>query len=434
MKRQHLAIIFGFLWFAAATFFSGQCDAREIVRGQIVDAVRERIALSMGDKVTISVGRNQGLITGDIGRLVSHRTQGRLEIGRCVIEESRADSSICQIIESLREIGRGDFVLFDGVDYRDQTFFSPIIDFLDSSVKAYPTHEKVGILIHEVFDGKNNITQLSERVRSELLYLASQKKRIVALTTRDIPDTFYYPGEYGISAGQIKDLLRKRNLDILVTGSYIMNGNSMELSFQRIRREGDDIVIVFPVSAGNLHIQYADKIVLPYVKREKHPDSLCSVVYRPRQYVPPKEEKGAIIKDEAGTDPFKELSLKRVEFNIISPVEFKITVDGAPVRIAESGVGQITLARGPHRLRASFKRGYYSNEALLYASTHEFSGEALLELNKDKEVVVEVLVDPLPEKGEPIAFRVYRKSEKEKQVLKQIQRFESDKLIEAFIE
>ena len=68
MKRLHVGIIFGFLWFGVAITLPGQCLAREVVKGQIVEAIRERIALSMGDKVTVSVGKNQGLIKGDIGR------------------------------------------------------------------------------------------------------------------------------------------------------------------------------------------------------------------------------------------------------------------------------------------------------------------------------------------------------------------------------
>jgi hypothetical protein len=432
MKKQPLIIIFCFLWFAAFSLIQ-QCYARDVIKGQLTDAVRERIALSTGDKVTISVGKYQGLIKGDIGKIIS-KANDQIEIGRCVVEESQGSSSVCQIIESLREIGRGDTVLFDAVDYRDKAIFLAIIDLLDSSVKAYPTHEKVKILINEVFDANNNITQFSEKVRGELIYVASQKKRIVPMTVREMPDISYYPNEYGASAGYMKNLLKKNNLDMILTGSYIINGSTLELSFQRILKEGDDRVVVFPVSMGNDYAKHMDKIVQPYVKKERRPDSLCSVVFKPRQYMPLKEEKGDIVKDEAGGDPFRELNLKRVGFNIISPVEFKVSVDGAMLKIAENGVGQISLSNGPHRLRASFKRGYYSNESLLYTSTRESIRDALLELNKGQEVIVEVIADPLAEKGEALAFKVYRKAERERHALKPIQRFESEKLIETFVE
>lgn len=434
MKRQHLSIIVSLLWFATVCTMTQQCYARDMVKGVITDAIRERLTLSTGDKVTVSVGKNQGLIKGDIGRIVSSKTTGRLEIGRCAIEESYGSSGVCQIIESVREVGRGDIVLFDSVDYRDKALFMPIIDLLDSSVKAYPTHEKIKILIHEVFDAKNNMTEFSEKVRGELLYVASQKKRIITTDSRRFRDFSYYPNEYGISGSQVKSFLRKNDLDMVLTGTHMIGGSTIELSFQRICDQGDDRAVVFPLSIGILGGKNADKVVLPYVKKEKHPDSVCSVVYKPRRYVPLKEEKSGIIKAEAGGDPFKELNLKRVEFNIMSPVQFKVVVDGTPLYIAEDGVGQMTLGNGPHRIRASFKRGYYSGESLLYTSTREYSKDVLLELNKDQQVVLEITADPIADKGEPIAFTVYSKAERERHALKPIQRLDSEKLIEAFVD
>lgn len=434
MKRQHLALIFAFLWFAIATPMTQHCYARDMVRGEITDAIRERLALSTGDKVTISLGKNQGLIKGDIGKIVSYKTHGRLKVGRCVIEESGGNSSVCQIIETDREISRGDTVYFERVDYRDRALFNPIIDLLDSSVKTFPTHEKVRMLIHEVFDAKNNMTQFSEKVRGELLYIASQKKRIMPASSRDFSDFSYYPDEYRSSGAQLKSFLRKNDFDMILTGSHAINGRTIELSFQRVCQQDNDRIIVFPIPSGNDGGKNEDKIVLPYVKREKHPDTICSVVYKPRQYVPFKEEKSVIIKEEAGADPFKEMNLKRVEFNIISPVQFKVTVDDVALNITENGVGQVSLGNGPHRIRASFKRGYYSGESLLYTSTREYAKDVLLELNKDQDVVVEVSADPVSERGEHIAFKVYKKAERERHALKPIQRIESEKLIETFVD
>lgn len=434
MKRQHALLIFGFLWFAIAVLATQQCYARDMIKGEITDAIRERLALSAGDKVTISLGKNQGLIKGDIGKIVSHIASGRLEVGRCVIEESGSNSSVCQIIESEREVNRGDQVFFDRVDYRDNTLFMPVIDLLDSSVKAFPTHEKVRVLIHEVFDGKNNMTLFSEKVRDELLFIASQKKRIVPASSRQFPDFSYYPNEYSTFRAQLKNFLHKNDFDMVLTGTHSISGPTVELSFQRVCRQDNDRVVVFPVSNGITRGKDVDRIILPYVKRERHPDSICSVVYKPRQYVPLKDEKTAIIREEAGADPFKELTLKRVEFNIISPVQFTVTVDDVALNIGDNGAGQVSLANGPHRIRASFKRGYYSGESLLYTSAREHTRDVLLELNKDQDVVVEVAADPVSEKGEHISFRVYKKAERERHALKPIQRIESERLVETFVD
>ncbi|HAR96535.1 MAG TPA: hypothetical protein DCR97_11325 [Deltaproteobacteria bacterium] len=434
MKSQHLLKIVCacFLWLGVAVSVA-PCYGRDMIKGEITDATRERVALSTGDNVTISLGKNQGLVRGDIGNILS-RTDGKLMIGRCVVQESRGFSSTCQIIESLREIGRGDIVVFDRVDYRDEALFLTMIDVLDSAVKAYPTHEKVNILIHEIFDAKNNITQLSEKLRGELIYIASQKKRIVAIDGRRFPDFSYYPNEYGTSSQQVKNYLKNNGFDLVLTGTHIVSGNSVELSFQRVSQGDNDRVIVFAPSTTLVADGDTDKIVLPYVKKEKRVESVCLFSYKPRQYVPPKEERAGIIKEEAAADPFKELNLKRAEFNIISPVQFKVTVDGGALNIGENNMGRVNLSNGSHRVRASFRRGYYSGEALIYTSTREYTHDVILELSKGEEIVVEMVADPMPDKGDPLSFKVYRKVERERHALRPIHRLESEKLVETFVE
>lgn len=432
MKRQHLAIIFCFLW-SAVIVITPTCYARERIKGQITDAIGERIGLSTGDEVAISLGKSQGLIKGDIGEIMS-KADSQIQLGKCVIQESKDNSATCQIIQSTREIGRGDIVLFDGVDYRDKALFVPLIDLLDSSVSSYPAHEKIRILVHEVFDTRNNVTQFSEKVRGEVIHIASQKKRIIPVASRDFPDFIYYPADYASSSGQVKGFLKKNGFNMILTGTHMNNGSKYKLSFQRICQTVNDGVLAFSLTGDVANGKAMDGIVLPYVKREKRPDTICSVVYKPRQYVPLKEEKNAIIKEEASADPFKELSLKRIAFNIISPVDFSVTIDGAPLGISDSGIGEIALSAGSHRIRATFKRGYFSNESLLYTSTREHSRDVLLELNKDQEVVVEVAAEPIPEKGDHIVFKVYRKVERERHALKPIQRMEYERLIEAFVE
>ncbi|HEX2966391.1 MAG TPA: hypothetical protein VHO84_11420 [Syntrophorhabdaceae bacterium] len=433
MKREHLLVIFCFLWVVAAATVIPPCYARDMIRGEITDAIRERVALSTGDNVTISLGKNHGLIKGDIGNIIS-RADNKLTTGRCVVLEGRNASSTCQIIESFREIGRGDIVIFEQVDYRDRALFLPIIDVLDSAVKLYHPHEKVQILVHEVFDASNNVTKFSEKVRGELTYIASQKKRIGVSTSRQFPDFSYYPNEYGASSPQVKNFLKNNGFDLVITGTHVTNGNGVELSFQRIGQGDNDRVIVFPVSTGLVSLGNPDKIVLPYVKREKRVDSACSLLYKPQQYVPLKEEKAGIIKEEAAANPFKELNLKRVEFNIISPVQFKVTIDGVALNIDENNIGQAILGNGSHRIHASFKRGYYSGESLLYTSIKEYSRDALLELNKGEELTVEVVADPMPDKTDALSFKVYRKAEREKHALRPIHRLESEKLIETYAE
>ena len=150
--------------------------------------------------------------------------------------------------------------------------------------------------------------------------------------------------------------------------------------------------------------------------------------------MPLKEERAGIIKEEAAANPFKALNLKRVEFNIISPVQFKVTVDGSALNIDENNVAKVNLGTGSHKVRASFRRGYYSGESLLYTSSNEYTHDAILDLSKGEEIVVEMAADPMPDKGDHLSFKVYRKVERERHALRPIHRLESEKLVETFVE
>jgi hypothetical protein len=130
-------------------------------------------------------------------------------------------------------------------------------------------------------------------------------------------------------------------------------------------------------------------------------------------------------------NPITEQTLKRIDFNNVSPVEVKATLDGETVSpVTEDGYF-MTLSIGNHAMKTSFRRGYFFNETLLYTSTQEVTKEAVLSLSKDKGVVVEIGINASSRK-DPINLTVYQPIERQRRVLKPIYGVEYEKTLDAF--
>ena len=91
----------------------------------------------------------------------------------------------------------------------------------------------------------------------------------------------------------------------------------------------------------------------------------------------------------------------------------------------------MVLLQGTHRLLASFKRGFYYNDTLIYASTNEVKKEILLTADKGGEINIDLNINPLYEK-ENIEFKVFKKTEKESMILKPIYKIETTNKLEVY--
>jgi hypothetical protein len=149
--------------------------------------------------------------------------------------------------------------------------------------------------------------------------------------------------------------------------------------------------------------------------------------------MPQKDEKKHIIGHEAGKDVYKALDLRKTNFNIISPVDFVFKLDGQSINFSGKTEKPILLTKGTHNLSAAFKRGYFFNtrEPKLYVSDKQIDKEAILLVEKDASIYIEVGLNPSFEE-ENIEFKIYDVTEKKSQLLKTIIKTESAKSIEFF--
>jgi hypothetical protein len=108
-------------------------------------------------------------------------------------------------------------------------------------------------------------------------------------------------------------------------------------------------------------------------------------------------------------------------------------MDDQPISFSGKTEAPILLTKGTHKLFASFKRGYFYNtrDPRLYVSDKPLEKEAILTVEKDASIYIEVVLNPSFE-GENIDFKIYNVSEKKTQLLKTIIKTEATKAIELF--
>lgn len=195
---------------------------------------------------------------------------------------------------------------------------------------------------------------------------------------------------------------------------------------------GDERRISFSVPGQEAYGQLASQVRVPYQQIAKKEQVFCYFMLKPFAYTPVKDEKAALIKFEADGNPFTEYSMRRDDFNIISPVDVLIEVDGDAFSLSTRRPQQLVrLTKGTHRVSASFRRGYYFNENLLYISRNLLKKEAILDVSKSTSILVDLSINPLPDK-QPITIQVFDRVGKERQLLRPIRKLADDTTVETF--
>jgi hypothetical protein len=220
-------------------------------------------------------------------------------------------------------------------------------------------------------------------------------------------------------------------VDVLITGRYRIEGDQLQVTLYKVDKNWDtrEIIVKVPLKK-NLETLAANTVV-PYRVLEKKEPVTVHVMLRPQRLTPVKEEKAEIIRLEAAGNPVTAYSLKKVNFNILSPVDFVVRINDLQVDFGGKSSQSVTLRQGLQRLTVSFKRGYFSNDVLLYTSEQAITKEAVLDVTKNKTIVVEVMANPVPDKT-PLLFNVYASVDRERQLLRPITRVESEKVMETF--
>jgi hypothetical protein len=409
----------------------------QTVSGEITSAIilQERIHLTVGDKAMTNLGAKDGVIKGDIFIVTSRQdTMKEKPIGQCAVTSVDVKSSICDIIVSNMEIPRGSVVSIPAMYYSMEKFYPAIYKILSKSVDPFAPYEKVKIAVYDIFDSQNNVTNFSDRLKQEMKDVFSEKKRVSLVEPKSVKkDFFVYPEDIRNSYGLRTEVMETLGVDVFIVGSYALDNESASFTFYKFDKNFTDEKISFQVPLSSFDVASAKEIIRPYKPLPKKEYLPCTVALKESHYVPQKDEKSFIIGHEAGRDIYKAYDLRKTNFNIISPVEFVFKMDGQPVNFSGKTESPMLLTKGTHNLFAGFKRGYFFNtrEPKLYVSDKSLEKEAILTVEKDASIYIEVILNPSFE-GENIEFKIYDVTEKKAQLLKTIIKTEASKTIEYF--
>jgi hypothetical protein len=431
MKRTYVLIACGFLLFQGLALAAGE---GEYLQGEIVASFADRLDLSLGDKVILSLGRSLGVAKGDIAKIARRNADDPLtnSLGQCAVIETAEASAVCEIVQSRMEMHTGDVAFLKAVKaYADPALYQLALRTLQSVVNPYAPSKKLSVYVYGIFNENNEVTNLSESIRREIVEVFRQKSRIKLADSSATMEAFY-PTDDMQWVSDVRRFTKKANIDVLVTGNYRIQGDKVLISIYKIDLSGDDRKIEYPVALRNSYAQMATEVRVPYQKINPKEQVFCTFALKPIAYAPMKDEKLGFIKFEANGNPFVEYGMKRDDFNIISPIDVVVKVDNETFTLTPSKPQQlVTLTKGTHRVSMSFRRGYYFNENLLYKSKRLLTKDALLDVTKSTNILVDMAADPLPDK-QPITIQVFDMVGKERQLLRPIRRLDADTTVETF--
>lgn len=403
-----------------AIFFSTNCLAKDMNRGWIVGNLDEKVKLMTGDMAIIDLGRNNGVIKGDILTIYkSGDTKLYNPIGKCSVVSPNDSSSICEIIKIYNnEVGK-DVVVSEKLSITDPNLFPAIFQLLTKVVEPYEPHEKITVYVHNIYDEQKNITSFSEKLQKEIKKVFFQKKRIQAAGMNMSQSLFaYLPEEYAESNQIIEDYLEKDKIDVLIAGTYKIRGDKIELSLYKVDKKWEDVAVDVNLNAAS-YANVTSNVVTFYKPVEKQKKVLFDILYRPVHHrVSVREERNSIIDMESKNDPFLEYTLRRIDFNIISPIDFRLIVDNNELSFEKTKTYQIPMTTGRHEISAVFKKGFYSNDSLVYPSDIEVRKDIILMLDNPGDIRIEVSANPVGK--ENVDFKIFKKSDMVRSIIKSV--------------
>lgn len=392
-----------------AVLFSINCLAKDLNQGQIIGNLDQKEKIIIGDKAIINLGKKNGIIKGDLLKIYKANDKDYLNpVGKCGIINVYDVTSICDIYQIYNnEIGN-DVVVIEKLNAKDPALYPAIFQLLTKVVESYAPEKEITVYVHSIFDEQNNITKFSEKLQKEIRMVFFQKKRIKPVVTNVLQSLFaYLPGEYAVYNQVIEDYMKKDNIDVLISGTYKIKGDKIELSLYKVDRNQEDIAVDTVINA----VAYADQtssIVKSFKPMRKEKDITCYILYKPVYYrSTARDERNSIIELESRNNPFLEYSMKRIDFNIISPVEFKLIVDNQEISFEKSKAQNLAMTTGRHEITAVFKKGFYFNDSLILTTDNEVKKSIVLILDNPGDIKIEVNANPLPGR-ENIDFKIYK--------------------------
>jgi hypothetical protein len=401
--------------------FSSNGYAKDQVIGKIIDNLDQKVKIMNGDRSVINLGKNNGLIKGDILSIYKTDDTRFTDVsGKCALTTVYDSTSICEIIKINNiEIDR-DTVVIDKLSINDPNLYPAIFQLLTKVVEPYDSHKEIKVYVHNVFDEQNNITKFSESVQKEIKNVFLQKKRIKQpISIAPQPVFAYLPNEYAGSRQIIEDYLKKDNIDVLISGNYRIRGDKIELSLIKIDRNQEDLAVDTTLNAA-AYAEMTSNVTAAYKPIKKEKTVVFDVLYKPVIYkANNRDERNNIIDRESKDNPFTEYNMKRIDFNIISPVDFRLIVDNIEVNFEKSDEYQLSMTTGKHEITGVFKKGFYFNDSLLLTSDREVKKDIVLLLDSPGDIKIEVSANPVPGR-ENIDFKIYKKTDMSRPEFKQV--------------
>jgi hypothetical protein len=402
------------------------------VIGTIQPVSNERISILVGDKANINLGTRDGLIKGDIGIVQEGQDMNsEKNIGRCVITRTDFGTSICELIIGKKEIEKGNHIIFERIDYADPFIYSIVMNTLANIVEPYEPYKDLRVCLYGVFDKGNAVTELSQQILSEFSKIFFQKKRIKLVDKNAFPDLVIYPGISPDIEAYLKTQLKRANADILILSQYSVQEGKVKVVVESIDVNKYDSKTTYVFPFNEKYQKSNSVVVLNPGEVTKIRNIPCKLVLKNIPKILPREDRLFLIKSEADGNALTENALKRIDFNIVRPVEVKVVVDGESIDISDTRYHSIMLSTGNHSMSVSLKRGYFFNETLLYTSEKALQKDTVVSLSKPSDVIIEVSDNSLDNK-DPIVLSVFHPIERQKQVLRPIFRVELDKTVEIF--
>jgi hypothetical protein len=400
---------------------SVNCLAKDLNQGQIIGNLDQKVKIIIGDKAITNLGMKNGVVEGDILTIYKMDDTKYLDpLGKCAVTNVFEVTSICEITKMYNnEIG-SDAVILDKLTTNDPSLFPVVFKLLTKVVEPYEPEKEITVYVHSILDEQNNITKFSEKLQKEIKKVFFQKKRIKPAGTTVSQSLFaYLPSEYAESNQIIEDYLKKDNVDVLISGTYKINGDKIELSLYKVDRNHEDIAVDTTLSAA----AYADltsSVVSMYKPTRKEKALVCDILYKPFYYkVSGRDERNNIIDLESKDNPFTEYSLRRIDFNIISPVDFKLIVDNNQIDFEKGNEHRVSMTTGKHEITAIFKKGFYFNDSLLLTTDNEVKKNIVLILDNPGDIKIEVTANPVPGR-ENIDFKIYKRGDMSRPEFKQV--------------
>ena len=395
----------------AAIFISTNCYAR--VTGEITGNLDQKVKILIGDKALTNLGKNSGVIKGDIFSIYkSSDTKFINPLSKCAVLDVYDTSSVCEIIKvNNNEIGK-DTIVGEELLSTDAGLYPVIFQLLTKVVEPYEPHQEINVYVHSIFDDQNNVTEFSQKLQSEIKKVFAQKKRMKLIEPNmSKPMLVYLPSEYASSRNLIENYMKKDSIDVLISGNYSTKENKVELSLYKIDKNWEDLVVDTTLNTA-AYVNATKNIVAPYIPMKKETALTCDMQYKPVYYkIVGREDRNNVIAIESNNNPFVEYNLKRTDFNIISPVDFRVLIDNNEVRFDKDANQFVPMTTGKHDIIAVFRKGYFFNDSLLFTSEDEISKRIVLILDNPGDIRMETTVNPIPGK-ENIDFKIYKKAGK----------------------